>query len=66
MQNKQIGGSALTNSHHEQMFQSGQQRVPYKYYQNIKNKLDAYKKLHIQGQEARDLNWKGILTKRTL
>ena len=62
MQNNQIGGSALTNSHQEQVFQSGQQRVATKYYQNIKNQLDhvssyniqwqdAYKKLHIKWQE---------------
>ena len=63
MQRNQIGGSALTNSHQEQVFQPEQQRVPIEYYQNIKNQLDhasssniqwqdAYKKLHIQWQEA--------------
>ena len=61
MQRNQIGGSALTNSHQEQLFQPEQQRVPN--YQNIKNQLDhasssniqwqdAYKKLHMQWQAA--------------
>ena len=61
MQRNQIGGSALSNSHQEQLFQPEQQRVPN--YQNIKNQLDhasssniqwqdAYKKLHMQWQEV--------------
>ena len=63
MQRNQIGGSALTTSHQEQVLQPEQQRVPIEYYQNIKNQLDhvsssniqwqdAYKKLHMQWQEA--------------
>ena len=63
MQRNQGGGSALTNSNQEQVYQSEQQRVPIEYYQNIKNQLDhvsssniqwqdAYKKLHMQWQEA--------------
>ena len=61
MQRNQIGGSVLSSLNQEQVFQSGQQRVPN--YQNIMNQLDhvsssniqlqhAYKKLHMQWQEA--------------
>ena len=36
----QIGESVLSNFNQQQVFQTGQQRVPTKYYQNIKNQLD--------------------------
>ena len=52
MQRNQIGGSVLTNSHQEQMFQSEQQRVPIKYYQNIKNQLDHPSSSYIQWQDS--------------
>ena len=38
MQRNQIGGSVLSSLNQEQVFQSGQQRVPN--YQNIMNQLD--------------------------
>ena len=41
--------SAPTNSHHEQ---SEQQRVPFEYYQNIKNQLDQATNYNLQWQDA--------------
>ena len=52
MQRNQVGGSALTNSNQEQVYQSEQQRVPSEYYQNIKNQLDQAKNSNIQWSEA--------------
>ena len=52
MQRNQVGGSALTNSNQEQGYQSGQQRVPIEYYQNIKNQLDQARSYIIQWQET--------------
>ena len=40
---------APTNSHHEQ---SEQQRVPFEYYQNIKNQLDQATNYNLQWQDA--------------
>ena len=61
IQRNQIGGSALTNSHQEQVFHG--KMIPIEYYQKFENQLDhasssniqwtdAYKELDIQWQEA--------------
>ena len=52
MQRNQVGGSALTNSNQEQVYQSEQHRVPIESYQNIKNQLDQARSYLIQWQKA--------------
>ena len=53
MQRNQIGGSALTNSHQEQVFQSGQQRVQIEYYRNSMNQLDQVRSSN--GQDIKNM-----------